>query len=463
MLRGLQRLFSTGLLFVFVGCLLATAASAEIAQTRRSSHPPQVIQLEIDGPIGPATSDYVVRMLERAAQQDAALVVLRMDTPGGLDTAMRVIIKNILASTVPVATYVAPSGARAASAGTYILYASHLAAMAPATNLGAATPIQIGMPKGFGDPNRTPTGDKADRPPPDTSPQEKKATNDAVAYIRGLAHLRGRNADWAEQAVRAAASLPAEEALRLHVIDVVATDLTDLLQQFDGRQLQVLGQTRQLQLAGANVELRTPDWRSRLLAAIANPNVAYILMLIGIYGLVIEFYNPGTIAPGTIGAICLLLALYAFQALPVNYAGVALILLGIGLMVAEAFAPGFGVLGLGGTAAFVFGSVILVDSTTPGLAVHPVLITVVAISSAAFLILVTGALLKARTKPVVSGREEMLGSTGIAVADFTTRGSIRIHGETWSARTDTPLCKGQEVVVREMDGLTLVVSPRNTN
>lgn len=284
-------------------------------------------------------------------------------------------------------------------------------------------------------------------------------TNDAVAYIRGLAILRGRNADWAEKAVRESASLPAEEALKLKVIDLLAADVNDLLKKIDGYSVNVLGQSVKLNLTGAQIEQREPDWRNRLLAAIANPNVAYVLMLIGIYGLMLEVYHPGTVAPGTIGAICLLLALYAFQALSINYAGLALILLGIGLMIAEAFAPSFGILGIGGMTSFVFGSVILMNTEIAGSALSPVVIAAFAISSAVLCILVTKLLLSVRKKPVVSGCEQLIGSLGTAMEDFTLQGRVWIHSEAWTARTEQPVNNGQRVKVKGIEGLTLIVTP----
>jgi len=369
---------------------------------------------------------------------------------------MREIIKKIIASPVPVATYVAPGGARAASAGTYILYASHIAAMAPGTNLGAATPVQIGAPSGI-------SGDKEEPKPKGKKPAEdamtQKMVNDAVAYLRGLAKMRGRNAEWAEKAVREAASLPAEEALTLKVIDLIAPDTNDLLRKLNGRTVNVLGQPVKLALTGAHIEVLAPDWRSQLLAVIANPNVAYILMLIGIYGLILEFYHPGGVAPGTIGAICLLLALYAFQVLPVNYAGLALIVLGIGLMIAEAFAPSFGVLGLGGATAFVIGSVILMDTDIPGFGVSPAVVAAFALTSVAFFVFALGMVIKSRHRPVVSGREELIGGVGVALEDFDDTGRIRIHSEIWFAHSDAPLRKGQKARVIDIDGLTLQVTP----
>jgi membrane-bound serine protease (ClpP class) len=414
-----------------------------------------VVQLDIEGAIGPATRDYVLRSLDAAEERNARLAVLRLDTPGGLDTSMRDIIKRILASPVPVAAFVAPSGARAASAGTYLLYASHIAAMAPGTNVGAATPVQIGGPQPGGDP-----APKDKKPAEPGSAMARKAVNDAVAYIRGLARLRNRNADWAEKAVREAASLPAHEALAMRVIDVMAEDVPDLLRKLEGRRVRVEGRDLTLTLTGVPLERIEPDWRSRLLSVITDPNVAYLLMLVGLWGLVLEFSHPGAVVPGTVGGISLLLALYAFQVLPVNYAGLGLILLGIALMVAEAFTPSFGILGLGGGAAFVIGSLILMDTgAAPELAVHPALIATLALASLLFFGLLLGFVVRARRRRVVTGREELVGAEGVALEDFTRAGRIRVHGEIWNARSPVPVRRGQPVRIRRMDGLTLDVEP----
>ncbi|MEN8259406.1 MAG: nodulation protein NfeD [Pseudomonadota bacterium] len=421
------------------------------------------VQIDIDGAIGPATTDYVVRAIDKAVERNADLIILRMDTPGGLDSAMRDIIKKILASPVPVVSYVSPGGARAASAGTYILYASHVAAMAPGTNLGAATPVQIGAPRGFGEEKEPEKGkEKADsdreKRKVSDDPMTHKIVNDAVAYIRGLAKMRGRNQEWAEKAVREAASLPAEEAKGLNVIDLVAVDTAELLRQLNGRKVNVLGREITLETTGMILQRIEPDWRNELLAVITNPNVAYILLLIGIYGLIFEFSSPGAVVPGTVGAICLLLALFAFQVLPINYAGLALILLGIALMVAEAFVPSVGVLGIGGVAAFVIGSIILMDTDIEGYGVNPALIGAFALSGALFFILALGMLIRSRRKRVVSGREGLIGGMGTALNDFEGFGTIRIHSESWTARSDAPLKKGDRVRVTGMDGLVLSVT-----
>ena len=452
MMRLTQRFIP--LVLFFAGALLITASANNVSRP--------VFQLTIDDAIGPATDDYVERAIETATLQHAELIVIRMDTPGGLDSAMRSIIKNITNSSVPVAVYVAPTGARAASAGTYILYASHIAAMAPGTNLGAATPVQIG---GISPPDLQKEKDQTDKPAPENNKTtlQRKIINDAVAYIRGLAQLHGRNEEWAEKAVREAASLPAADALKINVIDIVASSTTDLLKQIDGREVLVLGQKRRLKTAGLTVKEINPDWRSRLLSVITNPNIAYILMLVGIYGVILEFSNPGAIVPGTVGAICLLLALYSFQLLPINYAGMGLILLGIALMVGEAFEPSFGMLGIGGVIAFVIGSIILMDTDAPGFGIDVAVIATFAVTSVMMFVFVIGMVIKARRRPVVSGMEELLGSEALVIEDFAQKGRVNIHSENWNALCDTPLHKGQSVKVIGIDGLTLQVEPLDTS
>jgi membrane-bound serine protease (ClpP class) len=433
-----------------------------------SSQPTTVALLEIDGPIGPATVDYVERGFAKAVDGGVDLIVLRMDTPGGLADSMRAIIKEILAAPVPVVSYVAPAGAHAASAGTYILYASHVAAMAPGTNLGAATPVQIGgggFPPGGGPGPPEDGGEKGDgagedpaddRPPP-TAGMEDKIVNDAVAYIRSLAQMRERNVEWAERAVREAASLSAHEALEQNVIELVAPDLEQLLEKLDGRQIALDGGELTLHTDEATVVRIEPDWRTELLGIITNPNVAYILMLVGIYGIILEFYSPGMMLPGVIGAISLVLALYAFQVLPVNYAGLALIGLGIAMMVGEMLMPSFGALGIGGVVAFVVGSIMLIDIEAPGYGISWHLIGGVALAAAALLLLLMTMFARSRQRPVTTGQEEMVGSQARVIDWQGGQGRVRVHGEIWQARGPAALQPGEEVRVIGIDGLTLTV------
>ena len=417
--------------------------------------------LDVQGTIGPATADHMVRGLATAEEAGAELLVLRIDTPGGLDVSMREMIKAILAAQLPVVGYVAPSGARAASAGTYLLYATQIAAMAPGTNLGAATPVQIGAPSVPRLPDAEPADEGAESPAgpaqPGT-PMERKIVNDAVAYIQSLAQLRGRNAQWAEEAVRQGASLSAEDALRQGVIDLVAPSLDVLLEQLNGREVEVAGVVRPLDLEGLAVYEHPVDWRSDFLAVITNPNIAYVLMLVGIYGLLIEFYNPGVGLPGVVGAVSLLLAMYAFQVLPISYTGMALIILGIGLMTAEAFAPSFGVLGLGGIVAFVVGSIMLMDTELPGYQIAMPMIAAFAVFSAALLMFALGMILRARRQAVRTGVGHLLGA--VATIESVSNGTAwaRLDGELWEAACDDPLDPRDRVVVQAIDGLTLRVS-----
>lgn len=421
--------------------------------------------LEINGPIGPATSHYVSQGLKRAQEDGNAIVILRMDTPGGLDTAMRDIIKDILASTVPVVTFVAPSGARAASAGTYILYASHVAAMAPATNLGSATPVPIGgqPPEAEPDSGKKPEpGDPGEEAKRATSPggaMERKVINDAVAYLRSLAQLRGRNIEWAEKAVREGANLAAEDALKQKVIDLIASDVPDLLTKIDGRKLRFGAGEIQLATRGLTVEKVEPGWRTELLSVITNPTVAYGLLLIGIYGLLFEGYNPGAVLPGVAGAICLLLALFAFQVLPVNYAGLALIVLGALLVVAEAFVPSFGALGVGGLIAFVIGSIMLFDTSVPGFEVAMPIIAAIAFVAGLILFGIVWMFGRSRRRPVVTGMDQVVGSTAEAIDGFAEQGTVRLGGELWKARSSAPLRAGQRARVVKVEGLLLWVEP----
>lgn len=434
----------------------------------------EALVLTVQDAIGPATADYIIRGIEMGAQRDAEVVVLQLDTPGGLDSSMRSIIQAILQAEVPVATYVHPAGARAASAGTYILYGSHIAAMTPSTNLGSATPVQIGggggLPgmtppqsgpeegeDGSADADRDEESESGDAPRRGEDAMERKVLEDAVSYIRGLAERHGRNADWAESAVREGFNLGAREALERNVIDFVAEDIDDLLAQLDGHEVTVNGMARTLATADLEVVREDPDWRAELLAVITNPNIAYILLLIGIYGIIFELANPGAIIPGTIGSISLILAFFALQVMPLNYAGLALILLGIVFMIAEAFVPSFGALGIGGLVAFTAGSIMLWDD--PNLNIALPLIIGVAVSIAGFSIWVLGRFLDVRRKKPATGYEEMLGMQGTAKEDFDTTGRVWVHSELWTADTRAPVRAGQTVQVVGIDGLRLTVEP----
>jgi membrane-bound serine protease (ClpP class) len=444
-------------MIVLLAMLFATQLLATLAIPARAAE--HALVLDVDGAIGPAVADYVVRELRGTTPSQVGVIVLRMNTPGGLDTSMRQIISAILASPVPVVTYVAPSGARAASAGTYIAYASAIAAMAPGTNIGAATPVQLGGPMLPGGAEQRQTRQQQDKTDETGDTETRKFVNDAIAYIRSLAALNGRNADWAADAVRSAVSLPAVDALSLHVIDVIANDVPDLLRQIDGRTVLIAGKPLRLATAGLEVATVPPDWRTELLALVTNPNVAFILLLIGVYGLILEFFNPGAVAPGLIGAISLFVALYALALLPINYAGAALVLIGIGLMIAEAHIGAFGAIGVGGVAAFVIGSLMMFPSRAPGFALSYAVVIGTALCSAALFLLALAVLLRSRKRPVVTGSEALIGASGEAVSWQDGEGRVRVKGEIWLARADAPLAVGAHVKVLDRDGLVLRVQP----
>jgi len=450
----------------FMRVLLAiiTLAGTSISQADGTA-----VLLDMDGAIGVATAEYIISGIEEAEERGAELVIIRMDTPGGLVNSMRDIITAILGSDVPVVTYVSPEGARADSAGTYILLASHIAAMAPTTHLGAATPVSlggddIGDDKDADDDKESESESESDEQkdaPASGSAMERKVMNDAIAYIRGLAEKHGRNADWAERAVTEAATLTATEALEENVIDLIAVNQAELFQKINGREIEVNNRTVTLETEALVVERIEQSWRIKFLSTIASPEILLLLIMVGIYGLMFEGYNPGAIVPGVVGVICLLLAAYALQVLPVNYAGLALIIVGIALIVAEAFVPSFGALGLGGIAAFIFGAIMMFDSDIPGFGISITFVVSLAVVAGLFLLWLVSYLVKLRQRGAVTGRASILGGTGTAMESFTGEGKVWLEGEAWAAVSKVAIEKDQEVIVTAMDGLTLEVEPAN--
>jgi len=437
--------------FFLLAIALALVTSAEEPQATTQG----IWVIDIDGAIGPATSDYVLRGIADAEEADAKLVVLRMNTPGGLDNAMRDIIEAILSSDVPVVSYVGPKGARAASAGTYISYASHVAAMAPATNLGAATPVQMGAPT-LPSPDQDGSATQTDQ----ATAMEKKMVNDASAYIRGLAELRDRNADWAEAAVREAASLDAESALAENVIDIIATDIPDLLTELEGLVIDLDGKEVTLNLEGVDLYYYEADLRTEILSILTNPSMILVLGMIGIYGIILEFYNPGALVPGVIGAICLLLAAYSVQLLPLNYAGLALIILGVALMVAEAMIPSFGILGIGGIIAFSIGGLMLFDTEIDAFQVGLPTIAATATISALLLVFTVRIAIRVHKKRIKTGLNSLIGESGQALEDFAREGQVRVGAEIWRAVSEAPVEKGDDISVTSVDGLVLHVEKK---
>lgn len=454
---------------------LGAAAPGSMTPEETGAGDGQVWVVDLDGALGPATGDLVIRSIANAEEAGARALIIRMDTPGGLDKTMRDVVKAILAADVPVITYVAPDGARAASAGTYIAFASHVAAMAPATNIGSSTPVSMGGPAPAtpGGPGQRPdsgqdpadAGDAGDAEqdgsgslPASTDAMTRKVINDAVAYLQSLAELRGRNVEWAEQTVRYGANLRASEALEMNVVDHVAPNLRSLLEALDGTSVTLQSRTVTLEVAEAGVRTVETDWQHDLLTIITDPTIAYGLLIFGIYGLILEFYNPGMVFPSVIGIVCLLLGAYGLQMLPINYAGLALILVGIGLMTAEAFTPTFGIMGVAGAVAFIIGSVMLMDTEAPGYQVPFLVIGAFAAASAGLSVFALGAALKARQHQVVTGHEGMVGQFAEALEDFSHEGYVWAFGERWKARTDRPVIKGERLRITAVDGLVLSVT-----
>ncbi|MDZ7669004.1 MAG: nodulation protein NfeD [Gammaproteobacteria bacterium] len=437
----------------------------------------QVWVVDLDGAVGPASADLIIRSIEDAAEAGARALVIRMDTPGGLDKSMRDLVKEILGAPIPVITYVAPDGARAASAGTYIAYASHITAMAPATNIGSSTPVSMAPGPGPGSPapgrpGVPPSGGEegdetaddgsaesgGEAPPQSSDAMTRKVINDAVAYLQGLAELRGRNVEWAEETVRYGANLRASEALEKNVIDLIAPDLRTLLENIDGTSVTLNDRTVTLNVADAGIRRVETDWQHDLLTIITDPTIAYGLLIFGIYGLILEFYNPGMVFPSVIGIVCLLLGAYGLQMLPINYAGLALIVVGIGLMVAEVFTPTFGIMGVAGLVSFVMGSVILMDTEAPGYQVPFLVIGAFAFATAALTMFTIGAAVQARRRPITTGEEGMIGARARALEDFDEAGPVFAFGERWKAECDAPVHKGDRLKVTGVDGLTLKVT-----
>jgi membrane-bound serine protease (ClpP class) len=442
---------------LLLGLLIALAPPAHGQDL--NSRP--VLLLDVTGVIGFVAVGELTKALERAKAEEAALLIIRLDTPGGLLSSTRDMIREVLASTTPIVVYVAPNGARAASAGTYLVYASHLAAMAPGTHLGAATPVSLGVPglPGSPPPQPSPGAEKKPAAPDTGTAEERKAVNDAAAYLRSLAEIRKRDADFAEKAVREAATLTASEAMKKGVVEVIAGNVDELLAAIDGRSVATAAGDITLRTKGNRIVELKPDWKAQLMSTITDPNIAFILLLIGIYGILFEFMSPGVVAPGVIGGICLIVALTALTVLPLSYGGLALLLFGIALMAAEAFVPSFGILGLGGIIAFVLGALFLFDPAEAqfGFGVAWPLIVGAAATSAAFVIGVAGFALKARRRAVRTGAEEMIGSTGEVLNWIGGQGQVRVHGEIWAARSDQSLASGRKVRVVGRTGLTLVV------
>jgi len=401
------------------------------------------IVLKVDGVINPVAAEYIINGIKEASISNAEILIIQLDTPGGLDTSMRMIIKEMMASSVPIVVYVSPSGSRAASAGAFITIAAHIAAMSPGTNIGAAHPVNM--------------GGKMDRE------MSKKVENDAAAYIISLAKKKGRNEAWAEKAVRKSVSISEDEAKKENVIDIVTENIDLLLKEINGRKVEVEGGAKTINTEGIKLKYIEMTLRQRILDTLSNPNIAYMLMLLGFYGLFFELSNPGAILPGIVGAISLILAFYSLQALPVNYAGLLLILLSIILFILEIKVTSYGALTLGGIISLVLGSIMLIESPAPYMKISLYLILPAAAGTAAFFLFLVGAGIKVQRKKPTTGKEGLVGEVGIAQSDIMgsagspEEGKVFVHGELWDAHSSDEIKSGSEVVVTGVEGLKLQV------
>ncbi len=441
-------LLAVNLGMLFQAAIAAHLSSSGFQTTRTDTASRSVYVIRINGPINPVAAEYIVDSIEEATDADAECLIIELDTPGGLMESTRIITKAMLASEVPVVIYVSPSGARAASAGVFMAYAAHLAAMAPSTNIGAAHPVNVG-------------GGSADS----SNTMMEKVTNDAVAQIKTVAEKRGRNIEWAEEAVRKSVSITEKEALEKNVINFIAPNLDSLLIQMDGREVEIDNRQIKLQTARAKINRHDMNWRHKLLDRISDPNIAYILFLLGFAGLYFEFSNPGAILPGVLGGIFLILAFYAFQTLPVNWAGLLLILFAVILFILEVKVTSFGILTIGGIVAMFLGSVMLFRKPAtifePAVRISLQVIILATLATAAFFAFAVGLTVKAHRQQVTTGREGMIGEVGIALTNLNPSGQVHVHGEIWQARSDTPVEKDQPVKVLAVNGLQVKVEKLN--
>lgn len=455
-------------ILIFLCALMLAALLVSIGGSAQTSERPVVVKVQLrNEAITPVTARFIIRAIRHAEEQRATALVIMLDTPGGLVDSTREVVGAILQSRVPVVIYVAPAGARAASAGVFITLAGHVAAMAPGTTIGAAHPVQIGgLP---GSPPQQPerqTEEKKDgeTQPRTTTPMEDKIVNDTVAWARAMAELRGRNADWAARAVRESISAPASEALKENAVDLIAEDVNDLLGKIEGREISLIDSRLNLRVAGADVRAYEMWWGERVLALLANPTIAFLLLIFGFYGILFELYTPGWGVGGTVGVICLVLGFFALSVLPINYVGLALIAIALTMFVAEAFVPSYGFLTLGGVICLILGGFMLVDSPAGFMRISLWTLVPVALATAAITVFLVGSIVKSHRAPVRTGSEAMVHAEATADEDFVGdgsryRGRVETHGELWSAVSDMPVRAGDALQVARRDGLTLHVQP----